>query len=262
MNDRPDMTLRIEKLRSGYGALQVLHGVDLEVRPSEVVAIIGSNGAGKSTLIRAISGLLPRQGSIQLSSREMAGASTMDMVAAGVVAVPEGRGVFATLTVRENLKLGAYWRRRSARLDSDIDEVVERFPRLRERFDQLAGSMSGGEQQMLAIGRALLAKPAVLVLDEPSMGLSPLFSKVVMQVIAQLRDSRVSVLLIEQNADAALRVADRAYVMERGVLTTSGMASELRSDPRIKAAYLGSGVPAKGPDSFPPLKHQPQEDFA
>lgn len=262
VNDRPDMALCIEKLRSGYGELEVLKGIGLEVNPSEVVAIIGSNGAGKSTLIRAISGVLQRSGSIRLGEREMIGASTMEMVGAGVVAVPEGRGVFPTMTVRENLKLGAYWRRRTVRLDSDIDEVVERFPRLRERFDQLAGSLSGGEQQMLAIGRALLARPSVLMLDEPSMGLSPLFAKVVMKVIAQLRDTRVSVLLIEQNADAALRVADRAYVMERGVLTTSGKASDLRSDPRIKAAYLGSGEAAGHAAFARSPEHQPEEDFA
>jgi branched-chain amino acid transport system ATP-binding protein len=231
--------LRISSLRSGYGALEVLKGVDLEVGEAEVVAIIGSNGAGKTTLIRAISGLLPRSGAVQIGQRDIGASSTMDIVEAGVVAVPEGRGVFPSMTVRENLKLGAYWRRSSANLGSDIEEVVTKFPRLRERFNQLAGSLSGGEQQMLAIGRALLAKPSVLMLDEPSMGLSPIFAKVVMRVVSELRTSGVSVLLVEQNADAALRVADRAYVMERGVFTVSGRASELRRDPRIRAAYLG-----------------------
>jgi branched-chain amino acid transport system ATP-binding protein len=237
--DRPGKSLRISGLRSGYGALEVLKGIDVEVRASEVVAIIGSNGAGKTTLIRSISGLLPRKGAIRLGDRDLSTATTMEVVSAGLVAVPEGRGVFPTMTVRENLKLGAYWRRRVASLDSEIDGIVTRFPRLRERFDQLAGSLSGGEQQMLAIGRALLAKPAVLMLDEPSMGLSPLYAKVVLQVVGELRKSGVSVLLVEQNADAALRVADRAYVMERGEITVSGLASELRTDPRIRAAYLG-----------------------
>ena len=239
MNHRPDLTLRIAQLRSGYGSLEVLKAIELEVLPSEIVAIIGSNGAGKTTLMRTISGLLPRKGSIRLGEQEINSASTMDIVAAGIVAVPEGRGVFSSMTVRENLRLGAYWRRRTATLESDIDGVVAHFPRLRERFEQLAGSLSGGEQQMLAIARALMARPSILMLDEPSMGLSPLFAKVVMKVISQLRESRVSVLLVEQNADAALRVADRAYVMERGEFTLSGSASSLRADPRVKAAYLG-----------------------
>jgi branched-chain amino acid transport system ATP-binding protein len=262
MNPRPDMLLRVTGLRSGYGALEVLRGVDLEVHPSEVVAIIGSNGAGKTTLIRTLSGLLPRHGSIRLGDREINRASTMQIVAEGLVAVPEGRGVFPTMTVLENLKLGAYWRRRMAHLDADIDEVITLFPRLRERFDQLAGSLSGGEQQMLAIGRALLAKPSVLMLDEPSMGLSPLFSKVVMQVIEQLRANRVSVLLVEQNADAALRVADRAYVMERGNFTFSGQASQLRSDARVRAAYLGGPIPEIAGTLSHQALQQPQGDFA
>lgn len=255
------MLLRTTGLRSGYGALEVLRGIDLEVRPSEVVAIIGSNGAGKTTLIRTLSGLLPRHGSIRLGDREINCASTMQIVAEGLVAVPEGRGVFPTMTVLENLKLGAYWRRRTARLDADIDEVIHLFPRLRERFDQLAGSLSGGEQQMLAIGRALLAKPSILMLDEPSMGLSPLFSKVVMQVIEQLRANRVSVLLVEQNADAALRVADRAYVMERGEFTFSGPASQLRSDARVRAAYLGGPIPETAGTLSHQAMQQPQGDF-
>ena len=250
-----DKALRISGLRSGYGALEVLKGIDLDVREAEVVAIIGSNGAGKTTLIRTISGLLPRKGAVRLGDRDLANATTMDVVAAGLVAVPEGRGVFPTMTVHENLRLGAYWRRRKASLDPEIDEVVQRFPRLRERFGQLAGSLSGGEQQMLAIARALMARPCVLMLDEPSMGLSPLYAKVVLQVVAQLRESGVSVLLVEQNADAALRVADRAYVMERGEIALSGPAAQLRADPRIKAAYLGGGAGHAGPragSSHPP----------
>jgi branched-chain amino acid transport system ATP-binding protein len=251
-----DKSLRVEGLRSGYGALQVLKGIDLEVREGEVVAIIGSNGAGKTTLIRTITGLLRRTGIVRFGNLDLSSATTMQIVAAGVVAVPEGRGVFPTMTVRENLKLGAYWRRRDAHVEADIDEVVTRFPRLRERFDQLAGSLSGGEQQMLAIGRALLAKPALLLLDEPSMGLSPLYATLVMQVISELRKSRVSVLLVEQNADAALRVADRAYVMERGEITVSGPASDLRADPRIRAAYLG-GVTDPSSPRHPLQLHQP-----
>jgi branched-chain amino acid transport system ATP-binding protein len=251
--------LHISGLRSGYGALEVLKGIDVEVRTSEVVAIIGSNGAGKTTLLKAISGLLPRKGVIRLGDQDITSFSTMQTVAAGVVAVPEGRGVFPTMTVRENLKLGAYWRRKTAPLDAEIEEVVVRFPRLRERFDQLAGSLSGGEQQMLAIGRALLSKPSVLMLDEPSMGLSPIFAKVVMQVVSELRGSGVSVLIVEQNADAALRIADRAYVMERGDITITGRASDLRSDPRIRDAYLGGGAGHSGqrrpsPGVNPPLR--------
>lgn len=243
MSSNPSTTLRLSSVRAGYGALEVLKGIDLEVGASEIVAIIGSNGAGKTTLIRTISGLLPRKGSIRFADREFSSASPMEVVAAGIVTVPEGRGVFPSLTVRENLRLGGYWRRKVARIDAEIDQVVERFPRLRERFDQLAGSLSGGEQQMLAVGRALLAKPSILMLDEPSMGLSPLYTKVILGVVSELRAGGVSVLLVEQNADAALRVADRAYVMERGEITLSGTGSSLRSDPRIRAAYLGGAKP-------------------
>lgn len=251
-----DKSLHVAGLRSGYGALEVLKGIDLDVREGEVVAIIGSNGAGKTTLIRTITGLLARKGIVRFGGLDLSNATTMQIVAAGVVAVPEGRGVFPTMTVRENLKLGAYWRRRQGDVEADVDEVVMRFPRLRERFDQLAGSLSGGEQQMLAIGRALLAKPSLLLLDEPSMGLSPLYAKLVLQVISELRTSGVSVLLVEQNADAALRVADRAYVMERGEITVSGPAADLRADPRIRAAYLG-GVPDRSSARHSPQPHQP-----
>lgn len=243
MSGQGDRVLRVRAVHSGYGALEVLKGVSLEVGEAEVVALIGSNGAGKTTLIRTLSGLLPvRSGQITYGSKDLSRATPMQVVASGCVVVPEGRGIFPALTVRENLKLGAYWRRKSVRLDDEIERVVARFPRLKERFGQLAGSLSGGEQQMLAIGRALLAAPSLLMLDEPSMGLSPLFARTVLQVVGELRSSGVSVLLVEQNAEAALRISDRAYVMERGEIVLEGRSSEVRSDPRIREAYLGEAL--------------------
>lgn len=245
-------SLQVSEVRSGYGALEVLRGISLEVGECEIVALIGSNGAGKTTLIRTLSGLLPlRAGAVRYRGMTLSGATPMQVVASGCVVVPEGRGIFPTLTVLENLKLGAYWRRREARVEEEIAEVVKRFPRLKERFGQLAGSLSGGEQQMLAIGRSLLARPSLLMLDEPSMGLSPLFAKIVLQVVRELRSTGVSILLVEQNADAALRIADRAYVMERGEIVLEGRASQLRTDPRIQSAYLGGDALSSGAPPVP-----------
>lgn len=250
MSGQRGRVLQVRELRSGYDALEVLKGVNLDVGEAEVVALIGSNGAGKTTLIRTLSGLLPvRSGQVAYGTTDLTRATPMQVVASGCVVVPEGRGIFPALTVRENLKLGAYWRRKSVRLDDEIEDVVARFPRLKERFGQLAGSLSGGEQQMLAIGRALLAAPSLLMLDEPSMGLSPLFARTVLQVVAELRNSGVSILLVEQNAEAALRISDRAYVMERGEIVFDGPAAAVRNDPRIRAAYLGD-VSQEGTESL------------
>ncbi|MBB5215606.1 branched-chain amino acid transport system ATP-binding protein [Parapusillimonas granuli] len=232
--------LRLTDVSSGYGSMNVLHGVSLEVGGAEVVAIIGPNGAGKTTLIKTVCRQLPQtSGKVWLDARDITGTAVKDVASLGIAVVPEGRGIFPSLTVIENLKLGLYWRRKAARMEQEIEEVVQRFPRLRERFKQTAGSLSGGEQQMLAIGRALLSKPKVLLLDEPSMGLSPLFAQVVFKVIKELKAAGVSVLLVEQNAEAALRISDRAYVLERGRIAISGESQVLRVDPRVRSAYLG-----------------------
>lgn len=220
--------------------MNVLHGVSLEVGGAEVIAIIGPNGAGKTTLIKTVCRQLPQtSGKVWLDARDITGTAVKDVASLGIAVVPEGRGIFPSLTVIENLKLGLYWRRKAARMEQEIEEVVQRFPRLRERFKQTAGSLSGGEQQMLAIGRALLSRPKVLLLDEPSMGLSPLFAQVVFKVIKELKAAGVSVLLVEQNAEAALRISDRAYVLERGRIAISGESQVLRVDPRVRSAYLG-----------------------
>lgn len=235
-----DARLRLTDVSSGYGSMNVLNGVSLDVGDAEVVAIIGPNGAGKTTLIKTVcSQVRQTSGRVWLDSRDITDAAVKEIASLGIAVVPEGRGIFPSLTVIENLKLGLYWRRKSAHMDQEIEEVVQRFPRLRERFRQAAGSLSGGEQQMLAIGRALLSKPKVLLLDEPSMGLSPLFAQVVFKVIKELKAAGVSVLLVEQNAEAALRISDRAYVLERGRIAISGESQVLRADPRVRSAYLG-----------------------
>ncbi|NGM86495.1 ABC transporter ATP-binding protein [Parapusillimonas sp. SGNA-6] len=223
--------------------MNVLDSVSLEVGHAEVVAIIGPNGAGKTTLIKTICNQVRQTGGkVWLESHDITDATVKETPSLGIAVVPEGRGIFPSLTVLENLRLGLYWRRKTAQLDDEIEEVVQRFPRLRERFGQTAGSLSGGEQQMLAIGRALLSKPKVLLLDEPSMGLSPLFAQVVFKVIKELKASGVSVLLVEQNAEAALRISDRAYVLERGRIVMNGESKVLREDPRVRSAYLGGEV--------------------
>jgi branched-chain amino acid transport system ATP-binding protein len=235
--------LRLTNVSSGYGSMNVLNSVSLEVGHAEVVAIIGPNGAGKTTLIKTICNQVRQtEGKVWLDAHDITDATVKETPSLGIAVVPEGRGIFPSLTVIENLRLGLYWRRKVAQLDDEIEEVVQRFPRLRERFGQTAGSLSGGEQQMLAIGRALLSKPKVLLLDEPSMGLSPLFAQVVFKVIKELKASGVSVLLVEQNAEAALRISDRAYVLERGRIVMNGESKVLREDPRVRSAYLGGEV--------------------
>ncbi|AOS81598.1 MULTISPECIES: ABC transporter ATP-binding protein [Hydrogenophaga] len=234
--------LKIDKLEVAYGAIQAVKGVSLEVRAGEVVTIIGANGAGKSSLLRCIAGLEPAAGgSIRIADQDCTRLAPHKRVGLGVAMSPEGRGVFPDQTVRENLLLGAYARRQDkAGVQRAIEREFERFPRLREREAQLAGTLSGGEQQMLAISRALMSEPRLLLLDEPSLGLAPLIIKDIFKAIRQLRESGLTILLVEQMAKQALGVADRAYVLETGCITLQGSGAELLNDPKVKAAYLGS----------------------
>jgi branched-chain amino acid transport system ATP-binding protein len=234
--------LKLESVQVSYGAIQAVKGVSLEVGAGEVVTIIGANGAGKSTLLKSIAGLEPLSGGrILLHGQDCTRLPAHQRVGLGVAMSPEGRGVFADQSVRENLLLGAFSRRRDAAgVDRAIEREFDRFPRLRERADQMAGTLSGGEQQMLAISRALMSEPRLLLLDEPSLGLAPLVIKSIFDAIRQLRDSGLTILLVEQMARQALAVADRAYVLETGLITLQGSGSQLLNDPKVRAAYLGA----------------------
>ncbi len=226
-------------MRCGYGSLAVIKGISLHIEPGEIVSLLGANGAGKSTLLKAIAGLVPPwEGSIRLDGRELRGTPVWRGISQGLVLVPEGRGIFADMTVMDNLIVGGY-RNRDRRLA--IERVLERFPVLRERQRQIAGTLSGGEQQMLAIARALVGMPRLLLLDEPSMGLAPLVVREVFQIIRGLRSQGVTVFLVEQNAVAALEIADRGYVLETGEITLEGSGEALRENPEVKRAYLGKG---------------------
>ena len=231
--------LEVAGLRAGYGAIEILRGVDLAVGAGEIVALLGSNGAGKSTLNNNISGLYrPFGGSIRFEGQEIAGAPSTRIVAAGLVQVPEGRRVFPNLTVRENLEMGSYRRGKPARTQN-LERVTAIFPRLKERWTQLAGTLSGGEQQMLAIGRGLMGEPRLLILDEPSLGLSPLLVEEMFALIARINADGLAILLVEQNVVQSLAVAHRAYVLENGRIALSGKAAELAEHPELKKAYLG-----------------------
>ena len=231
--------LSVEQVRSSYGRIEALHGVSIEVARGEIVTLLGANGAGKSTLIRAISGVQPiSAGRIRFDDRPLEGVSAHARVALGIAQVPEGRQVFAPLSVEDNLRLGA-WPRRNARRDAELASVYELFPVLASRRRISAGMLSGGEQQMLAIGRALMAKPRLLLLDEPSMGLAPILVEQILDVVRGMKQAGLTVLLVEQNARAALAIADRGYVVETGRIATSGSAVELLADARVQAAYLG-----------------------
>lgn len=231
--------LLTENLHAGYGAVEVLRGVDIRISHGELIALLGSNGAGKTTLNAVMSGLVaPRSGRIVFDGEDLTGAHYRRIVQAGLIQVPEGRKVFPNLTVLENLELGAFTRARS-RLSENIDRVFDTFPRLRERTSQLAGTMSGGEQQMLAIGRGLMAEPKLLILDEPSLGLSPLLVEELFTLIAKLRADGLAILLVEQNVGQSLDIADRAYVMENGSIRFSGSSSELLASDALRQAYLG-----------------------
>jgi branched-chain amino acid transport system ATP-binding protein len=231
--------LEIADLHAGYGAMSVLRGVSLEVGAREIVAVLGANGVGKSTLNNTISGLVrPTQGSIRFDGSEIAGADSASIVAAGLVQVPEGRRIFPNLTVRENLELGSY-RRGRARRGENIARVLATFPRLNERLAQFAGTLSGGEQQMLAIGRGLMAEPRLLILDEPSLGLSPLLVEEMFALIRRINGEGLSVLLVEQNVVQSLEIAARAYVIEQGAVSVAGSAADLAANPRLRKSYLG-----------------------
>jgi branched-chain amino acid transport system ATP-binding protein len=232
--------LDVENLVVAYGRTVAVDGVSLHVADGQAVALIGANGAGKTTILRTLSGLIrPRAGAVRLGGTEITGRPAHRIAALGLLQVPEGRQVFAELTVEQNLAIGAWLTRDSAAIARRRDAVLERFPRLRERLGQLAGSMSGGEQQMLAIGRALMGAPRMLLLDEPSMGLAPLFVEEIFRIIADLKAEGTTILLVEQNASAALDVADYAYVLEVGRIVVSGPAAEVAEDPSVVAAYLG-----------------------
>lgn len=233
--------LAIKNLAVNYGAIEALRGVSLEVNAGEIVSIIGGNGAGKSTLMKAISGLEPAKGgSIFWQGQDITAAPSHQRVAAGISQSPEGRQVFADQSVEDNLLLGAYLRAsRDPEVARDLDKQYEVFPRLRERRHQMAGTLSGGEQQMLAIARALMSRPRLLLLDEPSLGLAPLIVKEIFAVIRRVRDEGVTILLVEQMANQALKVSDRAYVLKNGVIVTSGTAKDIANDPAVREAYLG-----------------------
>ena len=232
--------LQVRGLQVAYGGIRAVKGVDFEVHPGELVSLIGSNGAGKTTTMKALTGLLqPSAGQIEYLGRDIRGQGPWDLVKQGLVMVPEGRGVFTRMSIVENLQMGAYLRSDKAGIQADLDRVFALFPRLLERSAQLAGTLSGGEQQMLAMGRALLSRPQLLLLDEPSMGLSPLMVDKIFEVIAEVAAMGVTVLLVEQNASRALKMAQRAYVMESGEISMHGDAKALLHDPKVRAAYLG-----------------------
>jgi branched-chain amino acid transport system ATP-binding protein len=232
--------LKVTGLKVGYGGIQAVKGVDFEVREGELVSLIGSNGAGKTTTMKAITGTLTvNAGDIEYLGKSIKGQGPWDLVKQGLAMVPEGRGVFTRMTIIENLQMGAHIRNDKAAILDDMEKVFTIFPRLRERKDQLAGTMSGGEQQMLAMGRALMSRPKVLLLDEPSMGLSPIMVDKIFEVVRDVYAQGVTILLVEQNASRALAIADRGYVMESGLITMNGPGKALLSDPKVRAAYLG-----------------------
>ena len=232
--------LKVSGLKVSYGGIQAVKGVDFEVLEGELVCLIGSNGAGKTTTMKAITGILPiNAGSIEYLGKSIKGQGAWDMVREGLAMVPEGRGVFTRMSITENLLMGAYIRDDKAEIAVDLEKAFTIFPRLKERRSQLAGTLSGGEQQMLAMGRALMSRPKVLLMDEPSMGLSPIMVDKIFEVVRDVAAQGVTVLLVEQNASRALGLADRGYVMESGLITMSGDAKVMLSDPKVRAAYLG-----------------------
>jgi branched-chain amino acid transport system ATP-binding protein len=236
----PEVLLKVNNLKVAYGGIQAVKGISLEVREGELVSLIGSNGAGKTTTMKAITGTLAAtSGNIEYLGKDIHGQGAWDLVKQGLVMVPEGRGVFTRMSILENLQMGAYLRDDKEGIAADVDRVFTLFPRLKERSTQLAGTLSGGEQQMLAMGRALLSRPKVLLLDEPSMGLSPLMVDKIFEVISEVASTGVTLLLVEQNASRALKIAQRAYVMESGQISMQGQAHELLHDPKVRAAYLG-----------------------
>ena len=232
--------LNVKDLKVSYGGINAVKGIDLHVNQGELVALIGANGAGKSSSMKAIAGLLtPSAGEIHFINQETRKLPAYELVRLGLGMVPEGRGVFKRMTILENLQMGAYLKTNPKDIERKLEEVYSYFPRLKERLSQLAGTLSGGEQQMVAMGRAMMAEPKLLLLDEPSMGLSPIMVETIFDVVRSLSSSGMTILLVEQNARLALQMADRAYVMESGLITLSGSGKDLLEDPRVRAAYLG-----------------------
>jgi branched-chain amino acid transport system ATP-binding protein len=232
--------LEVQDIHSYYGHIQALRGVSLTVEEGEIVTLIGSNGAGKTTTLRSIHGMLhPREGRILFEGEEIQGLPAHDMIGRGIAQSPEGRKIFSRMTVLENLEMGAYHRNDRAGIQQDMDRVFELFPRLKERVKQEAGTMSGGEQQMLAIGRALMSRPKLVLLDEPSMGLAPVLVERIFQVIREINEQGTTILLVEQNANVALEIASRGYVLETGAVVNAAPAEKLRQDPKVREAYLG-----------------------
>ena len=232
--------LKIDSLKVAYGGIQAVKGVDLEIREGELVTLIGANGAGKTTTMKAITGLQGwAGGDVQYLGKSIKGVPSYNLLKQGLAMVPEGRGVFARMTIVENLQMGAFTRNDEAKIKADIDRMFGIFPRLKERANQLAGTMSGGEQQMLAMARALMSQPKLLLLDEPSMGLSPIMVEKIFEVVRDISAQGVTVLLVEQNARLALQAAHRGYVMDSGLITMSGEAKQMLDDPKVRAAYLG-----------------------
>lgn len=234
-----DVLLQVSGLKVSYGGIQAVKGVDFEVRRGELVCLIGSNGAGKTSTMRAVTGSLASSGSVHYLGKTLRGQGPWDLVRQGLAMVPEGRGVFTRMSIHENLLMGAFVRNDAEGIAADLDRVYTLFPRLKERQAQLAGTLSGGEQQMLAMGRALMSRPQLLLLDEPSMGLSPIMVDKIFEVVREVHGQGTTVLLVEQNASRALGIADRGYVMESGLITLDGPAEQLLHDPAVRAAYLG-----------------------
>jgi branched-chain amino acid transport system ATP-binding protein len=234
------MLLEVEDLNVYYGAIHALQGISFNIQEGEIVTLIGANGAGKSTTLRTVSGLLrPRVGSVKFNDQNITLTPAEQIVTMGISHVPEGRKIFAPLTVRENLEMGAYTRNDPVEIKASMDRVFSSFPRLKERINQLGGTLSGGEQQMLATGRGLMSRPHLLLLDEPSMGLSPILVEEIFRIIKEINQQGTSILLVEQNAQMALSIANRAYVLETGRIVLSGTAKEVADNPQVKVAYLG-----------------------
>jgi len=235
----PELVLKVTHLEVAYGGIQAVKGIDLDVHAGELVALIGANGAGKTTTLKALTGDLPWRGQVELFGESISKVPTHALVRRGMAMVPEGRGVFARMTIMENLQMGAFARTGAGEIAADLEQMLTLFPRLRERTQQLAGTMSGGEQQMLAMARALMGRPRLLLLDEPSMGLSPILVDKIFEVIRAVSATGTTILLVEQNARLALGCADRGYVMESGRITLTNSAAALLEDPRVRSAYLG-----------------------
>ena len=240
----PENVLKISGLKVAYGGIQAVKGIDLEVNKGELITLIGANGAGKTTTLKAITGTLPNcrvEGHIEYEGEAIKGIGSFDLVKKNLAMVPEGRGVFTRMSIHENLLMGAYTRNDKAGISADIDKWFSVFPRLKERSAQMAGTLSGGEQQMLAMARALMSHPKLLLLDEPSMGLSPIMVEKIFEVVRNVSAEGVTILLVEQNAKLALQAAHRGYVMDSGLITMTGTAADMLDDPRVKEAYLGEG---------------------